>query len=86
MGLRAPPAGDVEALTELDALHRLNAHERLREQPVELAVPVHVAAQADGHAVREDLDDPPDRVTRLRGRLHLRDHGGLGLAVEAAHG
>ena len=46
VGLRAPAPGHVEALAQLDALDRLDAHERLREQAVELAVPVHVAAEA----------------------------------------
>ena len=36
-------------------LHGLNAHQRLGDEPVELAVPVHVAAEADRHAVSDDL-------------------------------
>ena len=38
----APAAGDRDALADLDRLHRLDAHQRLREQAVDAAVPVHV--------------------------------------------
>ena len=85
VGLAPPPAGHVEAVADLDALDRLDAHERLGQQGVELAVPVHVAAEADRHAVGEHLDDAPQGVAVLLGRLDLVDHGGLGRRVEAAH-
>ena len=85
VGVAAPSAGDLEAVADLDALHRLDAHERLGEQPVDLAVPVHVRAEADRHTVAEHLDDPAERVADLRRRLHRRDHRGLGRGVEAPH-
>ena len=59
--------------------------ERLREQRVELAVPVHVAAEPDGDAVGEHLDDAAERVAVLRRGLDLGDHRLLGRRVEAAH-
>ena len=74
VGLAPPPAGDVEAVAELDALDGLDAHERLGEEAVELAVPVDVAAEADGHAVGEHLDDAAERVAVLGRRLDLVDH------------
>ena len=71
VGDAAAPGGDVEAVADLDALDRLDAHHRLGEQAVELAVPVDVAAQPDGHAVGEHLDHPAERVAVLGGRLDL---------------
>ena len=85
MGLAAPAAGDLEAVADLDALHRLDAHQRLGQQAVELAVPVHVAAEPDRHAVGQHLDDAAERVAVLGRRLDLVDHRRLGLGVEAAH-
>jgi len=43
-----------------------------------------MAAESDGHAVRQDLDQAAERVARLGRRLDLLDHGFLGLGVEAA--
>ena len=85
MGLAAPPAGDLEAVADLDALHGLDAHERLREQAVDAAVPVHVRAEPGRDAVAEHLDHAAERVAGLRRGLDLGDHRGLGVGVEAAH-
>ena len=59
----------AEARADLDALDGLDAHERLREAPVELAVPLHVAAEA-GHArpVATTSKTPAERVAGVRGR------------------
>ena len=43
---RARPAGQVEAVADLDALDRLDAHQRAGQPGVEPAVPVHVRAEA----------------------------------------
>ena len=85
MGLGSPAPGDLEAVADLDALDRLDAHQRLGQQGVELAVPVHVAAEPDRHAVGEHLDDAAERVAVLGRRLDLLDHRLLGRGVEAAH-
>ena len=61
------------------------AHHSLREQPVELAVPVHVAPETDRHPVREHLDHATERVALLCGGLHLGDHRLFGVVVDAAH-
>src|SRR3954470_7121820 len=42
VGLRPAATGDLEAVTDLDALDRLDRHQGAGEQRVELAVPVHV--------------------------------------------
>ena len=85
MGRAPPPAGDLEPVADLDALHGLDAHDRLGEQRVELAIPVHVAAEADRHAEAEHLDDAAERVAVLGRRLDLVDHRLAGVEVEAAH-
>ena len=85
MRVAPPTRRDLEAVADLDALHRLDAHERLAEHGVELAIPVHVAAEPDGHAVAEHFDDAAERVAVLRRGLDLVDHRSLGRSVEAAH-
>ena len=44
---RARAAGRLEAEPDLDRLHRRDGHQRAGQAAVELAVPAHVAAQAD---------------------------------------
>ena len=85
MRLAAALARDLEAVADLDALHGLDAHQRLREQAVDLAVPVHVRTETRRHAVAEHLDDPAEGVADLRGRFDLGDHRRLGVRVEAPH-
>ena len=60
-------------------------HEGLGQEGVELAVPVHVAAEADRHAVGQDLGHAAERVAVLGRRLDRGDHRLLGRRVEAAH-
>ena len=85
VGLAPPPPGHLEAVADLHALHGLDRHERPGQQRVELAVPVHVAAQPHRHAVGEHLDDAAEAVAVLGRRLDLGDHLLLGGGVEAAH-
>ena len=84
MGVAPPPAGHLEAFADLDGLHGLDAHEGLGQEPVDLAVPVDVGAEAGRHAVGEDLDDAAQRVAGLGRLLDLGDHRLLGGGVEAA--
>src|SRR4051794_20605402 len=46
VGLRTGGGGELEAVADLDALDRLDAHERAGEARVEAAVPVHVRPEA----------------------------------------
>ena len=85
MGRAAATPGDLEPVTDLDALDGLDAHDRLRQQGVELAVPVHVAAEADGDAEAEHLDHAAERVAVLGRGLDLGDHRLRRVGVEAAH-
>ena len=82
---RSPAAGDVEALADPNGLHRLNAHQRLGDEAVELAVPVNVASQTDRHAVGHHLDRAAEGVPFLGGSFDLGDHGRLGRGVETPH-
>ncbi len=85
VGLAPPSSGHAEAVAQLDALDRLDAHERLRQQGVELAIPVDVAAQPDGQAVAQHLDHAAQRIALGSGGLDLGHHGRLGAGVEASH-
>ena len=85
MGLGATPGRVVPPFADLDGLDRLDTHESLGQQRIELAVPVHMAAQAHRHAVGQDLGHATQRVALLGGRLDRGDHGLGGHRVEAAH-
>ena len=66
--LRAAQARKCEAVADLDALDRLDAHERRREARVEAVGLLRVRAQAGRNARRHDLDDAAERVAvRPRG-------------------
>ena len=82
--VRAAPRRVVPPIADLDGLDGLDAHERLGQEGVELAVPVHVAAQADRDAVGENLGHAAERVAHLGGGLDGGDHRRLGRGIEAA--
>ncbi len=86
MRVRAAPRRVVPPVAYLDGLDGLNAHERLRQEAVELAVPMHVAAQAHGDPVGENLGHAAQRVAHLGGGLDGGDHRALGRGNEAADG
>ena len=77
--------GEVEAVADLDALDRLDAHQRAGQPRVEPAVPVHVRAEARRQAVHDHLDDAAEGVAVLVGLVDLGDHRLAGVGVEAAH-
>ena len=56
----------------------------LREPAVELAVPLHVAAETDGQAGDDDLERSAERVAGGLGLVDSRDHALLDVAVGAA--
>src|SRR5207244_9180854 len=83
---RAPAhAGDRESLADLDRLHRLDAHQRLREHPVDTAIPMHVRTEPGRDPEAEHLDDPAERIPRLRRLLDLPDHLGFRVGIAAPH-
>ena len=85
MGLAATASGNLETIADLNTFDGLDAHDRLREQTVDLAVPMHVASETNRQAVRQDFDDAPETVTVLCRRLDLGDHRRLGRLVEATY-
>ena len=54
---RAAAPGHLDALADLDRLYGMDAHERLGQEPVDLAVPVHVAAQPHRYPIGDHFDD-----------------------------
>jgi hypothetical protein len=57
----------------------------VREAAVELAVPVHVAAEPGRKPGRHDLDDAAERVAALLAVVDRRDDLPLGVRVGDAH-
>src|SRR5205823_10299410 len=57
--------------------------ERLREAAVQLAIPLHVASEPDGHARRDDFEGAAERVARVACAIDLGDHRALELLVDA---
>ena len=77
--------GELEAVADLDALDRLDAHQRAGQPRVEAAVPVHVRAEARRQAVHDDLDDAAEGVAVLVGLVDARRPSARWRRVEAAH-
>ena len=62
MNLRAASPRHLEAEADLDAFHRLNAHQRLRQPAVELAIPLRVRAQTRRQSQSDDFEDTAQSV------------------------
>src|SRR5262249_13292775 len=74
----------LESHAELAALDRLDRAEGLRKAAVEPPVPLHIRAETDGTAERDDLEDTAERVAFALGVVDSGDHRGLGGGVGAA--
>ena len=85
VGQRARGGGEREAVADLDALDRLDAHQRAGQPRVEAAVPVHVRAEARRQPVDDDLDDAAEGVAVLVGLVDRARPSPRGVGVEAAH-
>ena len=84
MHQRAKDFAAEDAAPNLDSLDRLDAHYRLRQQAVELFVPVDVSAEAGGNAVDHYFEDAADGIARARGLFYFFLHAGFGLGINAA--
>ena len=73
---RAGRAGQLEAVADLDALDRLDAHQRAGQPGVQPAVPLDVAAQAGRQAVHHHLDHAAQGVAGPPGLVDVGDHRG----------
>src|SRR5207247_10677728 len=83
--LRAADAGQLEPVPHLNALDRLDAHERGGEPGIQAPVAVRVAAEPRGQAVAQHLDDAAQRVAGTARLVDLRDHRGIGARIAAAN-
>ena len=94
----APPAGRISSWTfdpgrcptadgaaQPDGLDGRNRHDGLREPAVQLAIPVHVAAEARRHAVRDDLEGAADGVAGLLRFVDHLAHGGRDSRIHTPH-
>ena len=52
----AERTGSENARADLDGLHRLHAHDGLRELAIQLFVPLRVRAKADRYVARDDFE------------------------------
>ncbi len=82
---RASYPPDLKARAEFDALGGLQAKERMRETPVELAIPLHVAAESDRKPRRDHLDYAAQRVAGFFARVDLFDDRALGDRIGNPH-
>src|SRR5690606_8629551 len=80
----AAPPGHLEPGPDLDALDRLDRHERLGQAAIEATVPRDMASEADRYAASDDLDDPAQSVAIAPGRIDRLDHALLRLPVQGA--
>ena len=84
VGLGAALLGRLEAEPEADALEGVDAADGLGDAAVELAVPLDVGAEAEGHAGDAHLDLAAERVAvglgGVDGGDHLLGGGGVGAA------
>ena len=78
-------ACNIETVADLNTLHSLNAHHSLRQQCVELAIPVHVAAETHRHAIGQHLDNAAERVAIFCRRFDLFDHCVFGRLIETTN-
>ena len=76
----------LEAGAELHALYRVDGEDGLGQAPVELAIPVHVAAEPKRHAARDDAERPAEGVPPLSHLIDVGHHALRCLRVGAAHG
>src|SRR5215813_12863696 len=74
----------LEAHADLGALDSVDGAEGPRESAVELAVPLHVGAEADGAVEGDDFEDAPQGVACRLGPIDSLDHGALGRGIGAA--
>jgi hypothetical protein len=82
--LRAAATRGLEAVTDLDALDGLDAHQGSGQARVELAIPVDVGAQTRGKSIGDHLDDAAQRVAVLAGGVDLSHHRGRCVGADGA--
>ncbi len=79
------PARGLEPEADLGALDRVDGAEGLRQETVELAVPLNVRTEPDRTAERHHLEHAAERVTGGFCLVDGLDHGALGARIGAPH-
>src|SRR3982074_848266 len=72
--VRSRAGGSLEPGSELHALDRVDAEDGHRQPPIELSVPVNVAAETRRYADRDHPKGSTQRVAPIAGRVDLRHH------------
>src|SRR5712691_68256 len=83
--LRTADARRVEALAKFNALDSLQTHQCMSDSPVELAVPLHMTAQADRQPIRDYCDHSAERVPVLVADIDLCNDGTLSVGINDPH-
>ena len=77
---RAIPAdGRRRSQADADGLDRGDRHHRLRETPIKLLVPLRLASEARGNAMRDHFEGATDRVAGVFRRVDGLSHLGRGV-------
>src|SRR5262249_49319537 len=67
----------------LSAFHRLNAHHRLRQPPIQLFLPLCVRTHSNGNVVRDHFKDSTNRIPCFQHCVHFHFHLLLQRAINA---
>ena len=84
MRLRSGARRHGKSAADLDALHGVDAHHRLRQLPVQLAIPHHVRTKPDRHSRRHHLEDASQRIPGFPSGIDRPHHSLAGFRVGAA--
>ena len=77
--------GRFKPQPDFHALDRLNAHHRLRQHAIQLAIPLRMAAQPKWQVEHPHFDNPAQCVPLLGCLIDPRDDRRIGLGVERVH-
>ena len=69
--------------SNLDRLHRLQRHDRRRQQRIQPFIPLHIAAEAGRNVVRHHLKYSADRIAGAQNLIDFFLHALLGIGVGA---
>src|SRR4030095_489188 len=86
MYLGAAPARHFKTEADLNAFHRLNTHERLRQPAIELTVPLRMTTESGRQSQHYHFKNTSKSIAFLLARFDQGDHFFLGGTVRRAHG
>src|SRR5579875_205828 len=85
MQFRSAHRGGLKAAANLYPLYRLQAEQSLSQAPVQLAIPMDVAAQTHRQTGNHHLDHATQGVAARLARIDLGDDGAFGLGIGNSH-